>query len=383
MTLNRATSAPFPQMTEAGPRVDLEADNSVQTLRPEQATIRTRLIDPIHSSCEWDRLVALHGDAQLFHTSAWARVLAKTYGHKPFYTVVSRGQETIALIPLMEVRSRITGARGVSLPFSDFCGPLVFRRQGFMPALEAVHALGRERGWNYLEFRGGAEELPAQNYSPAWLTHHLDLRLPASELFGRCASGVRRAVRKAEKCGLTAEVSSGRGAIKEFYQLHCQTRRRHNIPPQPWRFFEQIQKEVLTPGGGYVLSVRRQSKPVASAVFFRHGKNAIYKFGASDFAFQEFRGNNLVIWEAIKFLSRSGVEFLHLGRTDIGHESLRRYKLSWGTVEKELQYLRFDFRSQNWVAPRHRGLASRIPLFRYTPLLLNRFTGMLIYPHLD
>ena len=87
--------------------------------------VEMRLIDPL-SGPEWDQLVLSHPDANFFHSAAWARVLAKSYGHKPLYLHFSRGGELLALVPMMEVKSYLTGRRAVCLPFSDFCSPLLF-----------------------------------------------------------------------------------------------------------------------------------------------------------------------------------------------------------------------------------------------------------------
>src|SRR5439155_7559758 len=131
----------------------------------------------------------------------------------------------------------------------------------------------------------------------------------------RFASSVRRAIRKAEKSGADVQVATSRDAILEFYRLHVRTRRRHGLPPQPLSFFKNIYEEIVKNGHGFVVLAKSGSRTFAAAVFFLIGKKALYKFGASDRSFQEFRGNNLVMWEAIKFLIDRGFTSLHLRRT--------------------------------------------------------------------
>ena len=112
-----------------------------------------RICDPVRNP-GWDHLVALHRDAGCFHTSAWAKVLQQTYNHHPFYLRFSRGRRLTALVPLMEVRSPFTGRRGVCLPFSDACEPLIFepnvrwgdsRSASSFRARPSVEALGNPR----------------------------------------------------------------------------------------------------------------------------------------------------------------------------------------------------------------------------------------------
>ena len=87
--------------------------------------VEIRFIDPL-ADPRWDQLVLSHPDASFFHSAAWARVLSRSYSHKPFYVCLSDGGEPQALVPVMEVTSAFTGRRGVGLPFSDCCSPLLF-----------------------------------------------------------------------------------------------------------------------------------------------------------------------------------------------------------------------------------------------------------------
>ena len=139
------------------------------------------------------------------------------------------------------------------------------------------------------------------------------MRNGVEQLTTRFASPVRRAIRKAERSDVTATVVRNRPAIGDFYRLHVQTRRRHGLPPQPASFFLNIYDHIIKPGLGFIVLAQRGSRPIAAAIFFRFGKNALYKYGASDKKFQELRANNLVMWQGIQFLARNGAEKLHLG----------------------------------------------------------------------
>jgi CelD/BcsL family acetyltransferase involved in cellulose biosynthesis len=350
---------------------------------PVPSAIEVKTLDPLSDS-DWDRLVLSHPDCNFFHSAAWARVLGKTYRHKPIYLHFSRQGELVALVPMMEVRSSFTGRRGVCLPFSDFCSPLLFDKAEAGPVLDKLSELGRERNWKYFELRGGQEALPAAAVpATQFYGHQLPLSGSSEELLARLASPVRRAIRKAEKSGVHVQVTRTRDAILEFYRLHIRTRRRHGLPPQPLSFFLNIYEEIVKAGQGFVVLAKRGSRFLAAAVFFQFGKNSVYKFGASDELFQEFRGSNLVMWEAIRLLLRDGASMLHFGRTSLDNDGLRRFKLGWGTVEEAIEYFQFDIGAQAWKSNGHNGSGFYNNIFRRLPLLLNRFAGAVIYPHLD
>lgn len=341
-----------------------------------------KFVDPL-AGPEWDQLVLSHSDASFFHSSAWAKVLAKSYGHEPLYLHFSRHGETLALAPMMEVNSCFTGRRGVCLPFSDFCSPLLFN--DYEPSVVAARlsALALERNWKYLEIRDrtglGLVVDPAIEYRG----HTLDLRQSTEGLFASFSSSVRRAIRKAEDSKLSVEVLRSRESVMEFYGLHVRTRRRHGLPPQPASFFRNIVDEVIRKGAGFVVRASFASQCVAAAIFFQFGPTAIYKFGASEPASQKFRGNNLVMWEGIRFLARSGCESLHFGRTSLSNIGLRRFKLGWGTAEELIRYFRWDTAAGKWVGGCDHSRGPHNAFFAKMPLALSRLAGALVYPHLD
>jgi Acetyltransferase (GNAT) domain len=362
---------------------DRDASLCGATGRSSAQTAAVRITDPL---CDpsWDRLVLSHPGFNFFHRTAWAKVLSRTYGHKPIYLCFSRESESVALVPIMEVSSPFTGRRGVSMPFSDFCRPLLFDGWEQESLTERLLELGRERKWRYFELRGGRDTLPASaTVAERYYGHKLDLTIGIEKLFARLPSPVRRALRKAEKSGLTVEVVKTRKAMLDFYQLHVRTRRRHGLPPQSLSFFLNIDEEIIKADLGFVILVKSKTKPVAAAVFFHSGQAALFKFGASDERTHEFRGNNLVMWEGIKQLVGRGLRRLHFGRTSIDNDGLRRFKLSWGAEEEVIDYFRFAFGADMWVNSYRNAPEFHNRLFRRLPLAVNRFAGSLIYPHLD
>jgi GNAT acetyltransferase-like protein len=341
-----------------------------------------RIVDPLRES-DWDELISSHRDAGCFHTSAWARVLHHTYNHKPFYLQFFCGRTLAAMLPLMELRSPFTGRRGVCLPFSDACEPLIFDAEAIGSMTEQLLRFARERRWRYVEIRGGKILRLAAQPAAKFYGHTLDLRGGASELMTRFASSVRRAIRKAEGSGVKVLIVANRHAIRDFYQLHVQTRRRHGLPPQPASFFLNIHEHIIKPGLGFIVLARYGYRAVAGAIFFRFGKYALYKYGASDKRFQEFRANNLVMWNGIQVSARSGAEKLHFGRTDCENHGLRRFKLSWNTDEETIDYFRLDPSGRECSPRACSNSAFHKQIFGKLPLVFNRLAGSMIYPHLD
>jgi Acetyltransferase (GNAT) domain len=339
-----------------------------------------RAADPLADS-QWDSALEACPGASFFHGSGWARVLHDTYGFKPVYLAAGGPGKLSSLLPVMEVDSWLTGRRGVSLPFTDACEPLCpdadSGRRLFQEAL--LHAESRD--WKYLECRGGRHLLDGAPSSTSFFGHRLQLEGDEATLFSRFDSSCQRAIRKAEKSGLTVEFSRDIEAVKIFYGLLCKTRRRHGLPPQPYRFFENIHRHVLAKGMGWTALARSGRVPVAGAMYFCFGETAHYKFGASDEKYQQFRGNNLVMWEAIKRFAAERLSVLDFGRTSLGNEGLRTFKQGWGAKESTMDYIKYDLASRRFVTAPDDAIGWHNRVFSMLPGTISRLVGRNLYKH--
>ena len=113
-----------------------------------------QILNPVQIP-NWDDLVLATGKASFFHSSAWAKVLSESYGYKPLYFASVEKGNLQALVPVMEVNSFLTGRRGVSLPFTDYCAPIVQNRQQFQEIVAEIRDQGNKRRWRYIEWRDG------------------------------------------------------------------------------------------------------------------------------------------------------------------------------------------------------------------------------------
>ena len=339
-----------------------------------------QLLNPSERS-GWDQMLMQHEDHSFFHGSGWAGVLQSTYGHDPRYLAVLTGSRLEALVPMMEIKTLLVGKRGVSLPFSDDSPILSSPSLPESEVITEAIGFGRKQGWKTLELRGVRHLPGATSPSVSFYGHMLELSNREEQIMSRFASSLRRAVRKAEAARLRVEISDAIESVRIFYLLHCKTRQKHGLPPQPISFFDNIHRSVLSRKMGFVGVAYDGQKPVAAAIFFHLGKRAVFKFGASDPAFLHVRPNNLLLWEAIRWYARNGFASLQFGRTSMGNEGLRRFKLGFGTREYRIDYLKYDFRRNDFVTERDNAIGWYNWLFRLLPIPLSRVIGAVAYGH--
>lgn len=350
----------------------------------ERGALRTdlRIVDPTVEA-NWDALLSTHPRATFFHGAAWAQTLAAAYGFPCRYIMGTQTGQLRALLPLIEARSWLRGPRGVSLPFTDECPPLVSPGVSAQSLLDIVLRDGTARSWKYLELRGGLECFENIPESTSFYRHVLPLGENAEKTFEKFESSVQRAIRKAEHSGVSVQFGTGLEFVRAYYRLHCRTRTRHGAPPQPFRFFRSLCEHALQKGHGFVALAMHEGRAIAGAVFLKFGAQAIYKFSASDERRQELRGANLVIWHSLRKLIEEGVRELNFGKTSLSNDGLRRFKRGWGAEESLIHYARYCFAPQTFVKMPDLAAGAQARVFAVLPVFLSRWIGRAAYAHLS
>ena len=111
---------------------------------------------------DWNELILKFNDYSFFHTKEWAKVLNDSYNYTPRYFLAFDNNHLVGIVPLVFIGSWLTGKRAVSLPFSDYCGPL------FKPDLEPskisqkMHLICRKEKYKYIEFRSANCKYPKE-----------------------------------------------------------------------------------------------------------------------------------------------------------------------------------------------------------------------------
>jgi GNAT acetyltransferase-like protein len=341
--------------------------------------MRVGVIDPL-TDPRWRTIVERHPAAGIFHTPEWLLALQRTYRYQTLaYVGLGFRDEIICGIPFCKVRSLITGRRLVSLPFSDHCQPLVSNADELNELLSAVQSDVRRQRLNYVEIRPISDEPPVgelQETSESTL-HRLDLsRGEKTLLNGFHKSCILRKLRSEDALSY-AEDRSDR-FLAAFYRLLVLTRRRHQIPPQPFAWFKHLRDCM-----GEALSVHLALKdeiPVASIVTLSFKHVLTYKYSCSDSAYNADGGTIRLMWRVIRNSAARGALELDLGRSDLDNSGLIAFKNRWGSVQTRLLYFRYPAACKTAIRPSPIALAAKRLLTRMPDRLFTAVGGLL-YRH--
>lgn len=331
---------------------------------------------------DWNELVENHPDHSLFHTRNWANVLMDSYGCKPQYIGQFNQGHLEALMPIMALKSPVTGHRGISLPYSDYCYPLLSNASQAEDLFNKARAIGKELGWRFIQIRGNLEGWqPAAPYK-IFNRHTLALSEDSARILKSFRSNYRRKIRKAEKADLTIKLNRSSEAMEAYFKLHCLTRKRHGLPPQPHYFFKNIFRHVIDQGLGFIVLAYDGGEVVAGSVYLHFGKKAIYKFGASTDKARQKEANFLVMWRAIEYCCQQGISEFCFGRTGVEHKGLNQYKDGWGADCRSLLYYQYDLRQSAFQEDQLTSGSGGYGFFRKMPMPLLKFAGTVLYPHI-
>jgi CelD/BcsL family acetyltransferase involved in cellulose biosynthesis len=327
----------------------------------------------------WAGFVAGQPSATPFHHPEWGRLIADCYGFRAFAVTTSDATGEIrAGLPVVEVRHLGGKPKWVTLPFTDYCPPLVRTPQEETDLVCALHRASRAAGIPRVEVRAPVEG--AASISNGTLRHVIALDGGPAAVRAGFGRSVRKNIRRAGARGVTIRrAERPEDLVDTFYQLHLRTRRRFGVPIQPRRFFRMLWESMIRTGLGSVFIAEASARPIAAEVLLSWNGTTISKYSASDERAWPLRANSLITWHLIETACEQGSRWFDFGRTDAGNEGLRAFKRSWGAAEEPLVYGTLGARPE--PAPARDGMADHLlaSAIRHGPMVFCRAAGETLY----
>jgi len=270
----------------------------------------------------------------------------------------------------------------VSLPFSDHCDPLVENGNSGSALFEEICHQPGSRKWRYVEVRPRNEahyECLDLQVVKKYCFHTLDLRHSETAIFsGFHKDCTQRKVQRAERDNLAYRKGCSDTLLKIFYRLFVRMRRKRRVPPQPFRWFQNL-SECLGPAMQIRVALWGE-RPAASIVTLQHGNSLLYKYGCSDESLRNLGGIQWLFWKVIQEAKALGMDELDLGRTDWDNPGLIKFKDRLGGQRFVLNYRQYpEAKADSPLHYKKNGPAGW--LVEHTPLPIVVMTGRLLYRH--
>lgn len=303
-------------------------------------TTRSPVFEPVPlAEVDWAELDRFP-DRNLFQTRAWLAFLAEMQGAEPVIARLQDGSQTLGYFTGLIVQRwglRFLGSPlpGWTTPYMGFnLAPGVPRRlaAAALPAL-AFHQLGcvhvelRDR-WLTDADASGLGYGHRRDVGFDERTFEVDLADDEDVIFGRMTSACRRAIRKAEKSGVTIEEASDPAFADDFYdQLRDVFLRQGLVPTYDVTRVRALIRHLQPAGMLLLLRARdAEGRCIATGIFPAFGDLMFFWGGASYRAYQHNRPNEALHWYAMRYWKARGAR-----RYDLG--GFMDYKRKYGGVE--------------------------------------------------
>lgn len=296
-------------------------------------------INPV-ADARWSQIVTRY-EGSLFYAPPWLNVIACTYDWHPVARIVLDDDG----LPLAGFAyfciDDFRGERIISLPFSDFADPLVQEPAHWHALIDDLTARQQPIMLRCLHNPLPCTDDRFEAYRQAkW--HRLDLRADLEAVWMQISSSARYDIRKAEKAGVTTEVTRDAAMMRHFFKLHLGVRKyKHQLLPQPYRFFETIHDNFFVQENGALIVALHEEQVVGCALFLEWGDTLFYKFSASDLSELSVRPTDSIIWGGIAYAKSRGLSYLDFGLSDWEHKGLQHFKRKYASDEGTISLLRF------------------------------------------
>lgn len=295
--------------------------------------MRIETLEPGENAA-WDAFVDAHPDASFFHLAGFAGIFAETLRQRPHYLIARRGREIMGVLPLVEMRSPLSGRTLVSTPFLVEGGPLASEESAREALLEAAERLAAELDVRWIELRCAAPERPGWQ-SGGDLYHRFTIVLdPDPErTFASFRRKRRAAIRKGRSLGLTTSL---RDDLDTFYELLARSWHRLGTPILPRSYFRALKATFSDRMD--MLFVEAESEPVSAVLTFYFRDRALpYYAGATPKARELCAAD--VMYDALMRHATlvRGCRIFDFGRSRVGTGAYD-FKRNWGLASEPLHY---------------------------------------------
>jgi len=316
-----------------------------------------------------DQYVSNHEQGSIYHLSAWRKAIQLAYGHQDSVLIAKQNQTVVGLLPLSLMSVPLRGKQLVALPFADFCDVLADSPQIYAQLANAARSLLLAGQAKKLAVRSrvvannvGNNSTVAQSEANDQLSDDADsdntsinsniitntkvrmlVSLPESAevLLASYKPKLRSQIKKAQKNGLSADISTSAAALEQFYAVYAKNMHRLGSPVHSFNWFLHLTRLLAPQQAFKIVLVSYQQQVVGAALLLHYGKQAWIPWASTLADFNHLAPNMLLYWHTQAYLADLGIRTFDMGRSTYG-EGTYRFKAQWGAEPEALCWQTFD-----------------------------------------
>jgi len=355
----------------------------------------------IHLDAErtaWDGYVDAHHAGTPYHCWSWTESLEQCFGHEPVRIAATLEGRLIGVLPVVIVRSRLTGTRLISTPFAGYGGPIADSPQVAEMLIEHAASLADELGADHLALHFASNELvppSAADMATTDLYWAFRAYLPSDpdDILPMIPAKARRMIRLAKKSGLVAEslVEDTTNApmigsqplqprLRACYDLLSRTMRDLGTPVYPMSYLQHLTRSDPQ---RWLVFAARDGDRIAAAVWVGVHANGMYPhFVGADRDYFKVGGSNFLYWGLMSTGVANGFGMVDMGRSKKGTGPYH-FKRHMGMDPEPLGY-RYHLAAAKElpeINPNNPRYSAAISLWRQLPLGVVNLVGPRLIGH--
>jgi len=342
-------------------------------------------VDDIEKTQKWDSFVKMHPAGTPYHLTNWIKTIKETYHYDPvMYMDVNKSGKIECVFPFFLINNIFTSKRIISLPFSDYGGPIANHQASIQRIIETLNNDYSSYIKN-IEIRSDIKDYVGYKGLNYYKRHVAKLSSDEEKIYSEINKRtIQYSIRKAKKKGVRVYEDNSIEGLKNFIRLNSMTRLKHGVPSQPDKFFYNLFNNMISKKNGFILLAEYRSKIIAASVFITVGRQVHYKYNASDLSYlKEAAPNHLITWKAIQKGINEGYDVFDFGRTSPDNKGLIRYKRMWGAEEFDCVYSYFpEIRGASSFAESSIFYKLSTGVWKRLPTFMRSTIGTYIYKYL-
>jgi len=321
----------------------------------------------------WQEFVESHVQASNYHRWGWKTVIENSFHWPGYYLVAEEEGKIKGVLPLVWQKSWMFGSFLTSLPFVNAGGVLAESKAAETALIHEAIALAQKLKVDYLELRHRQDHqlgLPTKTNKVAIV---LAAEPDEDKMLKSLRHEVRTKIRKATKCGLTAEFA-GEAVLDDFYSVFAANMRDLGTPVYGQNFFREILRAF--PDDTHIIVVRHEGKPAAVSLMTAYRDTLETLWGSSLREYLSLAPNMFMYWKMLRFAAERGFRIFDFGRSTVG-SGPHRFKLQWSSQEVPLHwnYWLPEGNSLPELNPQNPRYRLAIWLWQRLPLPITKWVG--------
>ncbi len=321
----------------------------------------------------WDNFVDSCSVGTFFHLSGWKTVIEQAYGHKCWFMYATRDEHIIAVLPLVEVKSRLFGHSLVSTPFCVAGGVASENEDAMLFLEEEAIELAEKLGVGHLELR-----YPFERSNPKLIANckHSNFSVELADddeaILAAVKKKQRAAIRHSLKGTLTHRIDDD---VDTAFEVYSESVRNLGTPVFAKQYFHKL-RDVF--GSQLdVLTVESDNKPVSSVLSFYYKGQVMPFYGGGVEAARGLKSNDYMYYKLMcSAKNERQCTMFDFGRSK-DDSGAYKYKKTWGMEPQAMHYKFYLAKSDELpnLSPNNPKYQFFIQMWKKLPVSISRMIG--------